>query len=152
MRNTLIVATIVLLALAAGVVWVIRTGAVAESARARVVDEATTALGREVRVDALGGHPWRGIVLRGLRVAGPAGSTRAFFEAPRVVLSFDVGRLVRDLIGGRGGVPSLPRVEMARPFLVLARDGSGRWNYAALLASQRGIGAAPPSFRAAVDV
>ena len=152
MRYTLIVATIVLLALAAGVVWVIRTGAVAESTRARVVDDASRALGREIRVDALGGDPWRGIVLRGLRVAGPAGSTRAFFEAPRVVLSFDVGRLVRDLIGGRGVVPSLTRVEMERPFLVLARDGSGRWNYADLLASQRGVGAAPPSFRAAVDV
>ncbi|HLA24549.1 MAG TPA: translocation/assembly module TamB domain-containing protein, partial [bacterium] len=114
--------------------------------------EATRALGREVHIDALGGDPWRGIVLRGVRIAGPAGSPRAFFEAPRVVLTFDAGQLVRDLIAGRGVVRSLTRVELERPFLVLARDGSGRWNYADLLGSQRGAGPTPPSFRAAVDV
>ena len=152
MRYTLIVATTVLLALAAGVVWAIHTGAPAESARARVVDEAERWLGREIRIGAISGDPWRGVVLREVRVAGPSGTSRAFFEARRVTLSFDAGRFLQDLIGGRGVVRSLTRVEFERPVLVIARDASGTWNYADLLARQRGLGATPGSFRAAVAV
>src|SRR3989304_1273176 len=132
MRNTLIVATIVLLALAAGVVWVIRTGAVAESTRVRVVDEATRALGREVRIDTLGGDPWRGIVLRGVRIAGPGGGARPSFEGPpglpqragppppspfaahfeRITGTLDFGtaallEIVLDAVNTDGGTPAL---------------------------------------------
>ena len=152
MRLLLAVTIVALIALAAGAAWAARSGAVAESVRSRVVEEASRALGRDVRVDALSGDPWRGIVLRGVRIAGPAGSPRAFLEVPQAVLTFDVGRLLRDLLTGRGVLPSVTRIQLERPFLVLARDAAGRWNYADLLATQRGVGGGPPSFRAAVDL
>ncbi|HEY6101648.1 MAG TPA: translocation/assembly module TamB domain-containing protein [bacterium] len=152
MRTILAVVFTALLVLVAGVAWAIRTGDLAESARARVVEEATRALGREIRIDTLGGDPWRGIVLSGVRIAGPSGSSRPFLEAARVELSFDAGRLVGDLIGHRGVFPSLMRVELERPLLVLARDRSGRWNYADLLARQRGVGRASAEFRAELVV
>jgi autotransporter translocation and assembly factor TamB len=152
MRTILVAAIIALLVLVAGVVWAIDTGDLTEMARARVVEEATRALGRDVRIDALGGDPWRGIVVSGVRIAGPSGSPRAFLEVPRVVLSFDAGELVRDLIGRRGVIPSLTRIELERPLLILARDGAGRWNYADLLAAQRGIGGAPAAFHAEVAI
>jgi hypothetical protein len=72
MRLLLIVVIVTLVALAAGATWAARSGAVAESVRVRVVEEARQALGRDVRIDALSGDPWRGIVLRGVRVASPA--------------------------------------------------------------------------------
>jgi translocation and assembly module TamB len=150
MRTILFVAITALLVLAAGVAWAVSTGDLAESARVRVVEEVTRALGREVRIDALGGDPWRGIVLSGVRIAGPPGSSRPFLEASRVELSFDAGRLVQDLIARRGVLPSLTRAELERPRLVIARDGAGRWNFADLLTGQRGI--APAAFRAEVAI
>ena len=122
---------------------------VAESVRARIVAEASRTLGREVAVTRLSGDPIRGIVIEGVRVAGPSGATGAFFEAPRVVAQFDAKALLIDLLHGRGVIKSLTALELDRPFLVLARDERGHWNYEDLLAGQKG---APPAFTARVEV
>lgn len=152
MRITLGVTTILLLALAAGVAWAVSSGAAAELVRARVGDEATRAFGRAVHIDQIGGDPWRGFALRGVRIAGPAGSAHPLLEAPRIRVSVDAGRLIADLIGGRGVLSSLRRIEIERPILTLSRNAAGGWNYAGLLGRPGGPAAAAPSFRALVEI
>lgn len=153
MRRTLIGIAVLALALVAGVRWLVSTGAIAESIRARVIAEAARALGREIAVDRLSGDPFRGVTLTGIRVSGPPGAaTGPFFASERIVVSFDPGRLLRDLTARRGVLSSITRVEVDRPHLSLARDAQGRWNYADLLARQRGVPPTPPPFRAMVEV
>lgn len=123
--------------LAAGLWWLARTGALLESTRGRVVDAAARALGREVQVDAIGGDPFRGVVLFGVRIGGPPGlASGPLFAAPRVTVFFDSGRLLRDLAARRGIAASITRVVLDRPLLVLARDAGGVWNYADILFRQ----------------
>ncbi len=152
MRRAVLVVALLVLALAAGVRWFISSGALVASTRERVVEEANRALGRDVQIDQITGDPWRGIALRGVRIAGPPGSSVPFFTAPRITLFFDAGRLIRDLLTGHGVAASLLRVDLDRPFLALGRDLRGRWNYSDLLARERGVRATPPSFRAQVEV
>lgn len=153
MRRTLIGIAVLALALAAGARWLIGTGAFSESLRVRVVAEMTRALGREIAVDRLSGDPFRGVTLSGVRVGPPPGvATGPFFASPRIVVSFDPGRLLRDLIARRGILASITRVDLERPLLVLARDAQGVWSYADLLARQRGVPPTPPPFRAMVDI
>ncbi|HEU5299739.1 MAG TPA: translocation/assembly module TamB domain-containing protein [bacterium] len=134
----LVAAAALVVALAAGVWWLARTGALVESTRARVVESASRALGREVQVDAIGGDPFRGIVLSGVRIGSPPGvATGPLFAAPRITIIFDSGRLLRDLARRRGIGPSINRIILERPLLVLARDTTGRWNYADLLSRQQ---------------
>lgn len=152
MRRALITIVLLILALATGVRWLLTSGALTESVRARVVDEASRALGREVRVDRLSGDPLRGIVLHGVQVASPPGvATGPFFSSPRLTVFFDVGRLLRDLASRRGIASSIIRVDVDRPLLLLARDAKGLWNYEDLVARQQGAPPAP-AFRGQVNV
>jgi len=151
MRRTLIAIAVLLLALAAALAWLIGSGALLESVRARLVDEATRSLGRTVTIDRLLGDPVRGLVLGGVRIAGPPGAAGAFFTSPRVTVSLDPLRLLRDLGRGRGVAASITRVDLDRPVLALARDARGAWNFADILA-RRPAGAALAAFRATVEV
>ncbi|MGH2435864.1 MAG: hypothetical protein ACRDFA_02595, partial [bacterium] len=113
---TLVAAVLVIVAVG----WLLVRGDLTESVRSRLVREATQSLGRDVTVLRIGGDPVRGIVLEGVRVANPDQLPRgSFFEAPRVVVRFDIGRLTRDLVTGRGIAQSVIAIEVDRPFLVL---------------------------------
>lgn len=152
MRRALIAITAAVVVLAAATWWLVTSGALAESVRVRVVTDLARALGREVAVQRLSGDPFRGVVLEGVRIAAPAGpSPRTFFEAPRMTLRYNVRRLLDDLLHRRGIGAALTAVELARPFLVLARDAQGRWNYADLFAPRAGAVEAP-AFTARVEV
>ncbi|HET6781650.1 MAG TPA: translocation/assembly module TamB domain-containing protein, partial [bacterium] len=132
--------------------WLLVRGDLSESVRSRVVLEATRSLGRDVTVLRLGGDPVRGVVLEGVRVANPDQLPRgSFFEAPRIVVRFDVGRLTRDLFIRRGIAQSIIAIELDRPFLVLSRDVKGRWNYSDLF-KRDDAAADVPSFRGTVRV
>jgi len=145
---TLVAAVLVIVAVG----WLLVRGDLAESVRSRVVHEATRSLGRDVTVLRIGGDPVRGVVLEGVRVANPDQLPRgSFFEAPRIVVRFDVGRLTRDLLTGRGIAQSVITIELDRPFLVLSRDVKGRWNYADLFARDDAA-AEVPSFQGMVRV
>jgi translocation and assembly module TamB len=145
---TLVAAVLVIVAVG----WLLVRGDLTESVRSRLVREATQSLGRDVTVLRLGGDPVRGIVLEGVRVANPDQPPRgSFFEAPRVVVRFDIGRLTRDLFTGRGIAQSVIAIEVDRPFLVLSRDVKGRWNYSDLF-ERDDAAAEVPSFRGAVRV
>lgn len=153
MRRRLIAIVVLALGLAAGFRWLLSTGVLLESTRARLVDDARRSLGREVTVDRISGDPYRGIVLTGVRVGSPAGvATGDLFSAPRITVYFDSGRLLRDLAARRGVIASITRVDLERPFLVLARDSRGRWNFADLFARKPGAPGQPPAFRGIVEV
>src|SRR4030067_2588282 len=79
-------------ALAAALQWLTGTGALLESTRARVVDEGTRTLGREVQVDAIAGDPFRGVVLSGVRIGSPPQVAGPLFAAPRGTAAFARGR------------------------------------------------------------
>lgn len=150
MRRTLILTSILLLTLAAAASRLIASGAVAESLRARLVDDAARALGRYVAVARVGGDPWRGFVLDGVRIAsGPSPQSGRFIEAPRITVHVHIRRLLSDLLAGRGIIPSITAVELDRPYLVIARDALGQWNYADLFGPQPGPGA--PAFTARIE-
>jgi translocation and assembly module TamB len=152
MRKILLVTLVAAILVIVAVGWLLARGDLAESVRSRVVTEATRSLGRDVTVRRLGGDPVRGVVLEGVRIATPAPLPRtSFFEAPRAVVRFDVGRLARDLFAGRGVIQSIIAIELERPYLILGRDVKGRWNYADLF--ERGEAtAAAPGFRGTVTV
>ena len=146
-----IAVAVLVVALAAALQWLTGTGALLESTRARVVDEATRTLGREVQVDAIAGDPFRGVVLSGVRIGSPPQVAGPLFAAPRVTVYFASGRLVRDLARRRGIAGSITRVVLERPLLILARDADGQWNYADLLSRQRDAGG-PVAFRGQVEI
>ena len=153
MRRRLIAIVVLALGLAAGFRWLLSTGVLLESTRARLVDDARRSLGREVTVDRISGDPYRGLVLTGVRVRSPAGvATGDFFTAPRITVYFDSGRLLRDLAARRGVIASITRIDLERPFLVLARDSRGRWNFSDLFARKPGAPAQPPAFRGTVEL
>lgn len=153
MRRRLIAIAVLALALAAGFRWLLSTGVLLESTRARLVEDARRALGRDVTVDRITGDPYRGIVLAGVRVGSPPGvATGDFFSSPRVTVYFDSGRLLRDLAARRGITASITRIDLERPFLVLARDSRGRWNFSDLFARKPGATVKPPAFRGMVEV
>ncbi len=152
MRRILIAILVVVVAAMAAAVWFLSRGTVAESVRVRVVQETGRSLGRDVTVLRVGGDPARGVVLQGVRIANPPSLPRGtFFEAPRAVVRFDVGRLAADLIAGRGIGASITTIELERPFLVLSRDARGRWNYADLF-EREDAAVQVPGFRGIVIV
>ncbi|HXF83138.1 MAG TPA: translocation/assembly module TamB domain-containing protein [bacterium] len=139
-------------ALTGGLWWLARADALWDAVRARIVASAQQALGREVRVDDVGGDPVRGLVLSGVRIGPPPGGAPGpLFAAPRVTVHVALGRLLRDLAGGRGVVPSITRIVLERPLLTVARDAGGRWSYADLLSRQQGQ-AGVTAFRGQVEV
>src|SRR3970282_2346977 len=79
---------VLVVALAAGLQWLTGTGALLESTRARVVDEATRTLGREAQVDAIAGDPFRGVVLSGVRIGSSPQVAVSLVGAARVYLYF----------------------------------------------------------------
>lgn len=154
MRRVLAIAAaafIGLLGLAGVALWAVTRPEFADAVRGRVVAEASLALRRTVVVTRLSGNPISGVVLEGVRIPN-RGRAGTFFEVPRVVVRFDPGRLVADLIARRGVANSITKVELDRPVLMLVRDRSGRWNYADLLVTPPGGESAVAAFRADVDV
>lgn len=152
MRKTLIIVAIVLVVLGAAAYALLAGPWAAESVRSRLVTEATKSLGREITVTRLSGDPIRGVVLEGVRIADPPGTPPGtFFEAPRVIVHYDPGKLLTDLLTSRGVTKSILFIEVERPFLVLARDVRGRWNYTDLLAPRPGQPMSP-AFTAKVIV
>jgi translocation and assembly module TamB len=127
MRLTLI-AVGVLVLLVGILAALVVSGTLADATRRLVVAQAARLLEREVAVAGVGGDPVRGIVLTGVRIGGPAGLGVPLLDAPRVVLRFEVGRLLADVVRGRGVAAGLAAVELERPTLHLDRDASGRWN------------------------
>ncbi len=126
-------------------------GTLADMVREAVVSQVTTALGRKVTLSGVSGDPLRGVALEGVHVStrtgAPAGT---FFEAPRLIAHFQIFRLIRDLLTGRGVTSSLTAVEVDRPFLVLTVDAKGQWNYADLLAHAQATAA--PNFAGTIEV
>ncbi len=154
MRSALVILAAVLvgvLILGAAAVWALTRPAFADAVRARLVREASQALGRSVVVSQISGDPVRGVRLEGVHVPNRNG-VGTFFEAPRVTLYFDVSRLIADLIGDRGIAGSIVSIELERPFLSLVRETGGRWNYADLLARPGPSPGLPSAFRADVDI
>lgn len=152
MRRTFIVAALVVLACA--VIYVVAVQeTLVEAVRFRLAGDAARALGRDVSVTRISGDPVRGVVLEGVRVSNPPTvPPGTFFEAPRVVVRYDPGLLLLDLLNGRGVTASITAVEVERPFLVLTRDPQGRWNYADLFAARQGAPPSRPTFTARVTV
>lgn len=153
MRRLLIITAVAVIVVITAIVALLARGELAEYVRFRLVNETARALGRDVNVLRLGGDPVRGVVLEGVRIANaPAMPRGSFFETPRAVVRFDVGRLARDLFAGRGVTASITAVELDRPFLVLSRDTKNRWNYADLFEREEGATVQVPTFRGIVAV
>jgi len=154
-RRALGIAAVVLiglLGLTAGLVWIVTRPAFADAVRARLVRDASAALGRDVIVARLYGDPLRGVVLEGVRVPNP-GPSGSFIDVPRAVVRFDPVRLAADLFSGRGLAASIVAVELERPFVALTRDTAGRWNYADLVVARAGAAEGlPAAFRAEIEV
>lgn len=152
MRKTVLLLALIVAGVAAAITWLVVTGALVESVRVRIVDEAGRALGSEVTVSRLSGDLLRGLVLEGVRIAGPPGeATGSVFEAPRLTLRYDPRVLFRALLQGRSVISSISAVEIERPFLALARGADGHWNYADLVA-HRGTSTSLAAFTARVEV
>jgi len=151
-RATIIVAVFAaLLAPVVGVGVRVASAAPLDWVRTRVVEEASRALGREVEVDTISGDPVRGLVFSGVRVAGRPGRPGApVFAAARIIVTFDVPRLLRDLALRRGVGAGITSVVLEHPLLVISRDARGRWNVADLL--RRGAAPGDTGFRGEVVV
>ncbi|MGH2349659.1 MAG: hypothetical protein ACRDFT_09370, partial [bacterium] len=155
MQRALGIAAVVLIGLAglmAALLWVLTRPEFADAVRARVVHDASEALGRDVIVARLGGDPLRGVVLEGVRIPN-RGASGSFIDVPRAVVHFDPVRLVADLLSSRGIAGSIVAVDLERPFVVLTRDTAGRWNYADLVARREGPAEGlTAAFRADIEV
>ncbi len=153
MRKTLVALVALALVLGAVGYWLAARGALAEKVRTRIIIEATRALGRQVAVTRVAGDPVRGIVLEGVRIAGPPGVAGAsFLQAPKIVARYHPLALFRDLLTGRGATASLIALEVDRPVLVLAMDSKGQWNYPDLPTQGQAGSPALPVFTGRIEV
>ena len=96
--------------------------------RDRVLQQARTALGRDVAAERISVHLWGGLGVRvdHLRVADdPRFSTADFVQAASVI----VRAKLLPLLWGR---LELGRIDLTQPQIQLIRDSAGNWNYASL--------------------
>jgi uncharacterized protein involved in outer membrane biogenesis len=94
----------------------------------RLLQQARTALGRDVAAERISVYLWGGLGIRvdHLRVADdPRFSTADFVRAARVIVR---ARLL-PLLWGR---LELGRIDLTQPHIQLIRDSAGNWNYASI--------------------
>jgi translocation and assembly module TamB len=128
------------------------SGTLHARARAQLVASAEASLGREVAVGNLRGDPLRGIVIDDLAVARTDRlSEGAMIRADRAEIRFDALALGRDLLTGRGVLPSIRQIVLFSPTMALEVSRDGRWNVADLLRRQPTTGG-PTVFRPLVEV
>jgi uncharacterized protein involved in outer membrane biogenesis len=105
--------------------------------RARVGAEASSALGARVELDALDVSLLRGIRLRGIRVANPAGFRGQFLTADLASLSYRPWSLVSGRI-------DVDEIKIAKPVVTLVSNAEGAFNYEKLMNARSAAAAARP--------
>ncbi|MDR5709975.1 MAG: translocation/assembly module TamB domain-containing protein [Armatimonadota bacterium] len=140
---------VALVGLVGAAVYLVRTGALEAAARDAVARALAQALGREVEIRSLRGDPWRGVVmLEEVRVArGRTLRSGDLLQIRRVTVELDPEALVRDLLWGpRLVFPTIRRVLLETPVLLLERAPRGRWNLEGLLRRAPPAGPTQPVF------
>ncbi|HEV8339097.1 MAG TPA: translocation/assembly module TamB domain-containing protein [bacterium] len=152
-RRILLLLLIVLaLGLGGGVAALWFSGTLHGRVREQLVASAEASLGREVAVGRLRGDPLRGVVIDDLAVARTDRlSEGAMITAERAEIRFDALALGRDLLTGRGVLPSIRQIVLVSPTLALEVSREGRWNVADLLRRQP-AGGGPSVFRPLVEI
>jgi len=124
----LILTGIALLAVGAAVAYV-QSGRLHARAAGALVATVRRELGREVRVGALEGDPFRGMVLRQVAVArGERLADGVLFSADAVVFRLRPGAFLLDLVRRRGVWATVTHITVVRPALELEIMPDGRWN------------------------
>jgi translocation and assembly module TamB len=114
--------------------------ALATRAREMAVVGLSAALGRQVRIDALSGDPWRGFTLEDVEIPGETPG-EPLITARRVTVHVDVRALVDDLLRRRVPSDALSQVTIEGATVRLTRNRAGRWNILELLPAGAGGGA-----------
>lgn len=101
--------------------------------RARVSAEASAALGVPVEFDALDVSLLRGIRLRGIRVANPAGFRGTFLTADLASMSYRPWSLVSGRI-------DVDEIKIGKPVVTLVSNAQGAFNYEKLVDARAAAG------------
>ncbi len=131
---TLLIVFALLLGGGAALLW---SGRLHARVRSQLIASAGVSLDREVAVGRVRGDPWRGVVIEDLAVARTDRiSEGVMIRARRAEIRFDVPALARDLLSGRGVLPSIRQITLIQPSLLLEVSRQGRWNVLDLLRRQ----------------